>query len=379
MAFFTDINMTQYLADIGLNSPVPILGVDDGYNQINLAYWVLRDGVLTIAEDKIPSRAKRGRHIHGITSGAAGLYCTDNTEYTVRATLADAEDTRTDDYAKTVLNRVLVHAGLNHVGLTNGQGVAISTGLPIKMYYGNTDSGANDKLINAKTENMLSPVTLGIGKTPSAKIHFHGVYPEAIAGIVDYLMDNSGASIVGRDPNAIRMALDIGGNTTDMAIILPGLEIGAVETIRFGVSHMRDALKAILEDKFELSLDNMSVDTALNTQKLALFGGDVHDVSADWEKAIASVLNEIFSAAEQFRRKYPSLQEMICFGGGASLCESVIKSQFKNIIILDNPDGANARGFLKLASTGDLAQIIAMTNKSLALAPQTADIENAGA
>lgn len=355
MTFFSNLDIQQYLDEQGLDLPCPLIGIDDGYDQINMAFWVKRDGKLTIEEAKIKSRAKRGRHISNFQGSGVGLYSTGGETYTVSENLADHEDTRTDEYPKTALNRFLVHGGLNKIGLTGGQPVAIVTGLPIKTFM-RTGGGVNEKLLDAKRANMMTPVTCGLEGKPSASVVFHGVFPEAIAGIADYLIDDEGNLREGRDPDVVRMALDIGGNTTDMAIILPGHEVGAIETIKHGVSHMRDRLRVILEDELELTLDSMSLDEALHTRKVSLFG-EQKDVSEQWERAVSDVLTDIFHAAEAFRRKYPSLKEMVCFGGGAALCEDVIRTQFPSVAMVERPDGANARGYLKFATYDSIDEI----------------------
>lgn len=354
MGKFLGYEHTEYMKAMGFDLPCPLIAADDGFDQINIAYWTLVDGKLAIAEDKIKSRAKRGRHAMSLSLNSIGLYATGEDVYTVKDTM-DYEDTRTEDYPKKPLNRFLVHAALNKIGISDDMPVALITGLPLKVYMPQPGQ-VNTKLINAKKENMMQPVTVGINNLPSAKIVFHGVFPEAIAGIADYLIDDQGQPREGRDPNIARMAMDIGGKTTDMAIILPGNEVAVMETINFGVSNMRDRLKEIIQNKLEMTLDSITLDEALETKKAHIFG-ELHNFTEEWDLAVNNVLRDIFEAANEMRKGYPSLRELVCMGGGAALCEENIKKNFPNVQIVENPDGANARGYLKFATRESLEMI----------------------
>lgn len=354
MGKFLGYEHTEYMKAMGFDLPCPLVAIDDGYDQMNIAYWAMENGQLKICEDKIKSRAKRGKHAMSLSMDSIGLYSTGDDVYTVRDTM-DYEDTRTDDYPKKPLSRFLVHAALNKIGLTDNIPVALITGLPLKVYMP-VPGEVNTKLIAAKKENMTQEVRVGINKSPSCRIAYHGVFPEAIAGIADYLVDDQGNPREGRDPDVVRMAMDIGGKTTDMAIILPGNEIAAIETINFGVSNMREHLKELIQSKLEITLDSITLDEALHTKKAHIFS-ELHDFTAEWDTAVNNVLREIFQAAKELRKGYPSLREMVCFGGGTALCEENIRANFPGVSIVDNPDGANARGYLKFASRHALEQI----------------------
>lgn len=339
--------------------PCELVGTDDGYNQINTARWAFDGDKLIIAEDKIMSRGKRGRQMATLTGAGSGIYQSGDEVYTITRHLSEPEDTRSEDYPVSPLNRYLIHAALNQLGISDGQDVAVITGLPLKQYNSGTN-GVNERLIKSKTTNVLKPVSVGVEGTPSANIIFHGCYSEAIGGVIDYLIDfdSNGEPCAreGVNHDWVRMALDIGGNTTDMAIINPDNTVSAIETIKFGVSHMHDRLKTLMENRFEMSLDSLIVDEAIRAKEVFLLDA-VRDVSDLWETAVNEVLTDIFHHVEQFRRKSPSIREIVGMGGGVALCETVIKKRFKSIVIVENPDGANARGFLKAATFFDIEEM----------------------
>lgn len=145
-----DFSSPEYLKSVGLRIPFALVATDDGYNQTNSAYWTVVDGQLAIAEDKIQSRGKRGRHITNMTgSETRGLFASGDDEYTISDNVYEPEDTRTDGYAKSPLNRFVVHAALHRIGFKSGDDVAVVTGLPLEQYRTGPD-GINSSLISAK-------------------------------------------------------------------------------------------------------------------------------------------------------------------------------------------------------------------------------------
>jgi|GEM_PF-6703073 len=355
--YFKNRNMDDYLTSTGLNLSCPVIAIDDGYDQMKIAYWVPTSKGNDIEVVTMASRAKRGKHIVTASMASVGLYTTSDKAYTVSDDLPYHEDTRSESYPKSELNRVLVQAALNRIGITNGQKVAIITGLPLDQYQ-REDKEVNTALIDAKKDNLKTPVFMGNqGDRPAADIVYQGILPEAISGLTDYMYGVDGELKPDMDGNISRMALDIGGNTTDMAVVSPSTHILDLKTIQYGVSHIRDRLKTVLESQFEIKTDSYTLDHALKTGELAFFE-ESHDVSKQVESACNDVLVDIFEAAEEFKKPHPRIRQMICFGGGAALCQKYIKKRFPKIIVIEEPDGANTRGFLKFASTSGMQSLI---------------------
>lgn len=356
----------------------PVISVDDGYAQNNSAFLVIEGSgdkaKFKIVEDKIPSLARRGRQTTSIVGSAVNLYgvVETNEEYTVSEWVQSPEDTRTPDYSTTSLNLSLVHHMLNRMGLA-GEKIALLTGLPLEQYMDGED-GTNSVLLEKKRKNLLREVYVGPRKEPSAKVVFAGIYPEAVAGIVDYMIDEYGEIKAGVNPDIVRLGLDIGGNTTDMAIVLPGNQLGAKKTLEYGVKHVKDRLRQLLMKRFECEPDDSMLETALKTKTVSWFGDDPEDVTAEVEDAIGCVMQPILAEVDLFKRRFPSLKEIVGFGGGVALMESLIRERYPNIIVLENADGANARGFLKCALLYDLDTIM-MSVKDFLRGPE--EIENA--
>ncbi|WP_027859741.1 plasmid segregation protein ParM domain-containing protein [Marinobacterium jannaschii] len=191
VGFFSGLDIHQYLASLAevsgqslfMEIGFPLIAIDDGYAGIKASWLAVEDGKLTLMNDSIVSMAGRGRCLNSIGSGVPSLYCSDDAEYTVSAYLdaSKVEDTRHDDYGVRPINRMLVHALLNKIGITNGQKVGIVTGLPLEQFLKGSD-GINQVYIDRKTANIKHPVNIGIRGEPSADIVFHGCFAEAMGG-----------------------------------------------------------------------------------------------------------------------------------------------------------------------------------------------------
>lgn len=332
---------------------VPIVAVDDGYAQYNTAILVVekdQDSIVArIEEDVMPSLAKRGQHLHAAIGGSVHLYgtCDTGEEFTVHPFVSEPEDTRKEEYPTSSLNLCLLHAALDRLGLA-GQDCAITTGLPLEQFM-DGEGGTNTSLINKKVENLKRPVYVTNQSRPSARVLFAGVYPEAIAGMVDYMIDEFGEFKDGIDPSLTRLAIDIGGNTTDLAIIHEGNLVGAKLTLKQGVKHVKDRLRQLLLKRFDNEPDDSLLEEALKTKKVSWFGGESLSVESEVADAVEHVMGPLSKQIETFKKQFPSLREIIGFGGGVALMADSIREQNPNIIVVDNPSGANARGFLKCA------------------------------
>ena len=366
--FFEKTPVSEYLKS--LNSLafegrmlVPLVALDDGYAQFNQAVLVLTkpsEGEIKaeIVEDVMPSLAKRGQHLHGVIGGTVNLYGTVDTteEFTVHPHVSEPEDTRREDYPVSSLNLCLTHAALDRLGLA-GEVCAVATGLPLEEFM-DGENGTNSKLINKKVKNLKRPVYITNSDNPSAQIAFAGVYPEAIAGMVDYLIDEFGNYREGIDPSLTRLAIDIGGNTTDLAIIHAGNVVGAKQTLKQGVKHVKDRLKQLLRKKFDHEPDDALLEQALKTKEISWFGGKSIGVAQEVDDAVNHVMGPVAKQIETFKGQFPSLREIVGFGGGVALMSESIKQQNPNIIIVENPSGANARGFLKCSIIYNLDEIM---------------------
>lgn len=332
---------------------LPLVACDDGYAQINFAtFYINAEGTLDIWEGKIPSIGQRGRQMTSLGGGSADLYTVHAGDeigdvYTISKYVPVPEDTRSDDYGTSALNLCLNHAALNALGLDK-QHVALATTLPVAQYM-DSDDGINRRLVDAKIENLKKIVTKGRADEPNNIVDYAAVFPEAVCGLIDYMCDAAGMMREDLDPEEVRLGIDIGGNTTDLVIVLPGFRIGAKASLHAGVNHVKDRLRQLLITRFGEEPDATILEKAVRTRSVSWWGEDPEDVSAEYEEAVKEVLLPIKQAITDFRKQFPSLSEMVGFGGGVALMEEQLRAGgLKKLIVMPNADGANARGALKM-------------------------------
>jgi len=190
---------------------VNFVGVDDGHYSVKI---VTDKGCFSF-----PSRAKQGRHVINTKEQNAGMYETEEGRtYTVNGSITDPQETRFDEYPSSQLNRVLVHHGLVKAGLA-GKKVVLATGLPFDSYY--IKGERNTPLISKKTQNLSKSVTAD--GVDMATVAHNMVTTEGIAAYMDQLMDMRGTPTAEckRLMSSTVGVIDIGGHTTDVAVMLP--------------------------------------------------------------------------------------------------------------------------------------------------------------
>lgn len=323
------------------------VGVDDGHYAVKV---VTEDGRCL----SVPSRARAGRHLISWQPGGedseGGLYTTDEgVAYTVHPHLGECADTRFRDFPKSDLNRVLVHHALRRAGF-GGQPVSIATGLPVAYYY--LGGVQNHALIAAKIANLARPVQCEEG--PCAQIVRNVVTTEAIAAYFDAIMDMDGTPTAAYDETQAGAVgvIDVGGKTTDCAVILPGG--GHVDTNRsgssdVGVLQLSDAVEAKLRAQF--GFDNVPprmVESAIATGFIRIYGRQ-EPVAKIIEDARQALAESIMSIVRSKIGNGKDLEWVLFVGGGSIVMRHYLMGHFPNARMPERPEYANARGMLKVA------------------------------
>ena len=322
--------------------PVIDVGLDDGYAAVKVA-WYGEDG--TIRTLSVPSRARQGSYGIGSfdSDGTLGGYETDGLRFTVDPGVV-GDTTRFSDYNLSPLARILAHHALISAGFS-GSSVRIVSGLPLNRYF--RDEKKNTDLTARKIESFGKPVKRLDGGTPP-RIVFHEVFAQGLAAVVDWLSD--GRTIRSQDgPVGV---VDIGGQTTDISVILPPRRVDHehMATRDTGALDVRALLKRrILLSNDVDEISDRTLDSALENGRIRLYGKD-GSVEKEREDAVREIefrlLNQIRSV---FGDMLPSLDAILFVGGGSLLFPRLAKS-FPNAVIPDHPEFANARGMLKALS-----------------------------
>jgi len=328
-----------------MSKPIYV-GVDDGHYAIKVV--TESGGMFTI-----PSRARSGRHLISWQEQEenGGFYQTEEGgAYTVNEHLQNYEDTRFKEYPKSALNRVLVHHALRQAGF-GGKNVVIATGLPVSYYY-LANGRKDDALIVAAVANLTRAVTCGT--KPVANIVRNMVATEAIAAYFDQLMDMEGNPTPQFDSlgEAVVGVIDIGGKTTDCAVVYPGGEqvdadrSGSSDT---GVLLLNDAVESRLRSLFDL--DNVPprmVEAAISKGVVKIAGEekDVRDtVSAEKERLAEQIMSGVRTKIGTGK----DLDFVLFVGGGAIVMRDQLSRHFPHCRFPERPEFANARGMFKIA------------------------------
>ncbi len=319
-----------------------IVGVDDGFAMTKL---VVMQGGSIIKQLMIPSRARSG--IHGTTSiGAAAQgeiearYETEGNTFTVQD-LSDAESARFDEYPFSPMNRAIITHALRVAGL-GGKEVTVATGLPLSMYY--RGSEADEAVLTRKKDSLNKPVK-PLDGSDVANILRHEVFPEGLAAWVDYAVDEQG-----RVKNSLDEAIgiiDIGGRTTDIAVVLPGRMIDHARcgSADLGVLNVIEEVAISIKKEFNVVMGADKIEPALRTRIVKQWGKE-KDIGHMIDAAALSVIGAITREVNRRLSNAVDLDKILLVGGGAHLFRGVA-SAFPNIEIPLEPEFANARGFAK--------------------------------
>lgn len=328
------------------------VGVDDGHFAMKIACE--NGDTFTM-----PSRAATGRQGFSLGLGlgnkdeddGAVFYETEEGQaYTVSEYLTAFEDTRFGDYPKSQLNRVLVHAALRRAGF-GGRSVKITTGLPVSYYYG-SNGQPNQPLIDAKVANLRKSVVCG--DIPMAKILSNTVTTEAVASFVDQLMGIDGVQSDDFDEltQAPTGVIDVGGKTTDCAVVLPGMMVDSKRSGSndVGVLSLMEAVSSRLRTHFELDTPLLPsrIETALRTGVVKHYGKD-QDVSAIVNAEKERLTEQVMNAVRAKVGSGADLDQVLFVGGGALVLKDQLLKHFPNARVPEKPEFANARGMLKIA------------------------------
>ena len=315
------------------------VGVDDGYRETKLA-WMENGTVRTL---KIPSLLRAGALGVSDLNGSLAGYETEGETWTV-GDFKDGEETRFSGYPFSPLVRVLVHHGLVLAGFS-GKDVTIGTGLPPRDAF-LPDGRKNGELIERKIARFALPVRLRNGEEP-ARVQSHRVYTQGIGAVVDFLFD--GQTLRGLSgPVGV---VDVGGRTTDVAVVMAGERGLAIDHARSGsenagVMDILDDLSRGIRKKERIDDISLSaLERALATGTIRLWGRDrdVSELVAEARRRANERVGRIVSS----RLGDGSDLETILFAGGGALALPDLMKRYPQAVTLPDPQFANARGFLK--------------------------------
>jgi plasmid segregation protein ParM len=320
------------------------VGVDDGFACTDI---VVMEGGKVTKTLAIASRARSGVHgtsvIGGDVGGIVPCYETEGVQFTV-GELADAESARFNEYPFSAMNRAIVNHALRLAGL-GGREVHIATGLPLSTFY--KGDKPNSEVIERKRKSITTPVK-AMDDGPMPIIVGHQVFPEGLAAWVDYAVGDDGNMRADADETV--GVIDIGGRTTDVAVVLPGRRIDHARcgSADIGALNVVEAVRLSLQQSTGFDVGGAVIEKALRTRQLKMFG-KVRDIGAEIDVAIAQSTDAVLREVNRRLGDGVDIDRILLVGGGAHLFKEVA-NRYPNVTIPESPEFANARGFAKYLS-----------------------------
>ena len=315
------------------------VGVDDGYRETKLA-WKENGEIRTF---RIPSLVRAG--VVGVSDleGTLSGYETEGEVYTV-GDFRGGEETRFSGYPLSPLVRVLVHHALVSAGFS-GKEVTIATGLPPRDAF-LPDGRKNADLISRKIARFTVPLARR-GGGDLALVREHRVFTQGIGALIDFLVEGSGL----RELSGPVGVVDVGGRTTDVAVVVPGPGGLAIDHARSGSENA--GVLDILDDLSRRIRTRERIDDlSLSALERALATGTVRVSGEDWN--VSDLAAEARSRTRERVRRIVSVRlgdgsdlETILFVGGGALALPDLLEGYPQAAAVPDPQFANARGFLK--------------------------------
>lgn len=335
--------MSKFSKNILNGGDIP-LGLDDGFDETKVA---LPNGECI----RIPSLAKSGiSEMIAIDDAESQVfvYETPDGVFTTGQVL-ESDSTSFDEYPTSAMNRVIVSHALRSAGLNASHRLSICTGLPLKRIY--RSSSLNKPLITAKIDNLMKNDVVPKDGFSLPIVTKHRVLAEGLAAWFDYVIERDDAGALSRNVdnyNKRTALIDIGGRTTDIAVVKAGvLEYQRSSTLEVGMLSVKELIKEAVFDEFDgIELTNEQLYTALYEDRIKLWG--------KWEN-IASIVSQsqkeisqrIYAESMRKLKKAADIDDVIFVGGTVNKFKPLLSNWFRNQSIAENPEFANARGMQK--------------------------------
>jgi plasmid segregation protein ParM len=193
----------------------------------------------------------------------------------------------------------------------------------------------------------MTPVSC-IDGSPMATLGSHNVFPEGLAAWVDYAIGDDGKLRIQSDISV--GVIDIGGRTTDVAVVLPGRRIDHARcgSADIGALNVVEHVRLALLKRFEVEIPGATIEAAFRTGSIRMWGKP-HDIRKEIEAAVSQTMDGVWREANRRLGNAVDIDEILLVGGGVHLFRSMAK-RYPNVKVVDQPEYANARGFAKYLS-----------------------------
>lgn len=217
---------------------------------------------------------------------------------------------------------------------------AVVTGLPVSHYNAERVKRIEQFLTTASQVRDLSGNSL-------VTVERVKVIPQPFGSYFDLVLNDDGKL---KEPEKLRQrvgVIDIGFQTTDLALATPQFVESSSGSLEVGVRSVADQLARDLARSHSITLDTTEAEEALRLGSVKIFGESI-DLSEMIEIRTREVAELILSFAHSLWGRGERLDRLILSGGGANVFRSYF-SGYPNLHVPAEPSLSNVRGYLKLA------------------------------
>ncbi len=211
----------------------------------------------------------------------------------------------------------------------------IAVGLPVGFY-------------TAENRETLSNVLRSCEINGDKRYFNIEVFPQGVGILIDYRYDHNNQEIAGTDTDGL--ILDLGHFTVDVVLFEKGVAIrdGSGMLEGEGVSKVCDELAEHIQAETKVRLNEQETKKVFLEGKLRIYGKE-RDFSTVIRDIVERYVEEVLQTlSSRWERRIQRANKLIIAGGGAYYLRQYLPKRYNDIIhIPDNPEFANARGFLK--------------------------------
>lgn len=224
----------------------------------------------------------------------------------------------------------------------------VVTGLPMAYYHSDADK-LRERILGLHRVNFL--VNDEIVRSHHLDVAEVDVIPQPMGTLLDVYLDDSGNVA---DPSVEEQRIgiiDIGFRTTDMFGVNEGLayDPGYAWSLEMGMVYVYERVARYLHETERIDLSPWQLEREMKHAKITVAGRPV-DLSRVYDEALAELADAIWSAVERRWRNLRLLHRIILTGGGGQAVASHLARRAPETLkVSAAPQGANARGFYKLA------------------------------
>jgi plasmid segregation protein ParM len=235
---------------------------------------------------------------------------------------------------------LLLVSALMRIDKSAAEPAAIVTGLPVNHYTQERVRQVQDLL--GQAHNVQTPS----GETP-VKVERVKVIPQPFGSYFDLILNDEGKL---KDPEKFRERvgiIDIGFQTTDLALATPQFVEASSGSVEVGVRSIAEQLSRDLSRNYSITLDTTEAEEVLRLKSVRIFGENI-DLREMIKIKTREVAEVILSYTHSLWGRGERLDRLILSGGGANIFRFYF-SGYPILHIPSEPSLSNVRGYLKLA------------------------------